>query len=92
MKMPKNWNRLTLNEQESWLVKKYQEMLTEVDSVTKMLAKIRGGQRIKIADEISRPFPKRPTLGCGVVLDGGRIAIFVPMPLGSKIVRLPSKK
>jgi len=55
MKMPKNWNRLTLNEQESWLVKKYQEMLSEVDSVTKMLAKIRGGQRIKIADEISRP-------------------------------------
>jgi len=53
--MPKNWNRLTLNEQESWLVKKYQEMLSEVDSVTKMLAKIRGGQRIKIADEISRP-------------------------------------
>ena len=53
--MPKNWNRLTLNEQESWLVKKYQEMLTEVDSVTKMLAKIRGGQIIKIADEISRP-------------------------------------
>ena len=55
MKMPKNWNKLTLNEQESWLVKKYQEMLAEVDSVTKMLAKIRGGQRIKIADEISRP-------------------------------------
>ena len=54
MRMPKNWNKLTLNEQESWLVKKYQEMLTEVDSVTKMLAKIRGGQRIKIADEISR--------------------------------------
>lgn len=55
MRMPKNWNKLTLNEQESWLVKKYQEMLSEVDSVTKMLAKIRGGQRIKIADEISRP-------------------------------------
>lgn len=55
MRMPKNWNKLSLNEQESWLVKKYQEMLTEVDSVTRMLAKIRGGQRIKIADEISRP-------------------------------------
>ena len=55
MRMPKNWNKLTLNEQESWLVKKYQEMLSEVDSVTRMLAKIRGGQRIKIADEISRP-------------------------------------
>ena len=54
MKMPKNWNKLTLNEQESWLVKKYQEMLSEVDSVTKMLAKIRGGQRIKVA-EVDRP-------------------------------------
>jgi hypothetical protein len=55
MRMPKNWNKLSLNEQESWLVKKYQEMLSEVDSVTRMLAKIRGGQIIKIADEISRP-------------------------------------
>ena len=26
MKMPKNWNKLNLSEQESWLVKKYQEM------------------------------------------------------------------
>lgn len=29
-------------------------------------------------------FPKKPTLGCGVVLDGGKVAIFVPMPLGTK--------
>ncbi|NDB62078.1 hypothetical protein EB001_27115, partial [bacterium] len=43
------------------------------------------------AMEYSKPFPKRPTLGCGVVLDSGRIAIFVPMPLGSKIIRLPKK-
>ena len=55
MKMPKGFSKWSLNEQESWLVKKYQEMLSEVDSVTRMLAKIRGGQRIKIADEISRP-------------------------------------
>ena len=54
MKMPKGFSKWSLNEQESWLVKKYQEMLTEVDSVTKMLAKIRGGQRIKIT-EIERP-------------------------------------
>ena len=54
MRMPKNWNKLSLNEQESWLVKKYQEMLTEVDSVTNMLAKIRGGQRIQVK-EIERP-------------------------------------
>jgi hypothetical protein len=54
MKMPKNWNRLSLSEQESWLVKKYQDIMTEVDSLTKMLAKIRGGQRIQVK-EVERP-------------------------------------
>jgi hypothetical protein len=54
MKMPKGFSKWSLNEQESWLVKKYQEMLSEVDSVTKMLAKIRGGQRIKVT-EVDRP-------------------------------------
>ena len=54
MKMPKNWNRLNITEQESWLVKKYQEMVSEVESVSKMLAKLRGGQRI-VVKEIERP-------------------------------------
>lgn len=54
MKMPKGFSKWSLNEQESWLVKKYQEMLSEVDSVTRMLAKIRGGQRIQVK-EIDRP-------------------------------------
>ena len=54
MKMPKGFSKWSLNEQESWLVKKYQEMLNEVDAVTRMLAKIRGGQRIKVT-EIERP-------------------------------------
>jgi hypothetical protein len=54
MKMPKGFSKWSLSEQESWLVKKYQEMLSEVDSVTKMLAKIRGGQRIKVT-EVDRP-------------------------------------
>ena len=54
MKMPKNWNRLNISEQESWLVKKYQEMVSEVESVSKMLAKLRGGQRI-VVKEIERP-------------------------------------
>ena len=52
--MPKGFSKWSLNEQESWLVKKYQEMLSEVDSVTRMLAKIRGGQRIKVT-EVDRP-------------------------------------
>jgi hypothetical protein len=54
MKMPKGFSKWSLNEQECWLVKKYQEMLSEVDSVTRMLAKIRGGQRIKVT-EVDRP-------------------------------------
>jgi hypothetical protein len=54
MKMPKNWNRLNITEQESWLVKKYQDMISEVESVSKMLAKLRGGQRI-VVKEIERP-------------------------------------
>lgn len=52
--MPKNWNRLKIEEQEQWLVKKYQEMISEVESVSKMLAKIRGGNRI-VVKEIERP-------------------------------------
>jgi len=54
MKMPKNWNKLNLSEQEVWLVKKYQEMVSEIESVSKMLAKIRGGNRI-VVKEIERP-------------------------------------
>ena len=52
--MPKNWNKLNLSEQEVWLVKKYQEMVSEIESVSKMLAKIRGGNRI-VVKEIERP-------------------------------------
>lgn len=54
MKMPKNWNKLTLSEQESWLVIKYQQMINEIEEVTRLLAKIRGGQRLVIK-EVDRP-------------------------------------
>ena len=54
MKMPSKWNKMNLSEQESWLVKKYQEKISEVESVSKMLAKIRGGNRI-VVKEIERP-------------------------------------
>ena len=38
-----------------------------------------------MAFSYGKNFPKKPTLGCGVVLDGGRTGIFIPMDLGSKI-------
>ena len=46
---------MTIHEQESWLVKKYQEYVAIENEITKMLSKIRGGQRIHVSDEISRP-------------------------------------
>lgn len=54
MKVPKNWNKLTLAEQESWLVVKYQDIMNEVDSISRMLARVRGGQKYEIK-EIERP-------------------------------------
>lgn len=53
--MPKGWNKMSLSEQENWLVIKLQEYYNVENEITKMLAKIRGGQRIKISEEISRP-------------------------------------
>ena len=41
-----------------------------------------------MAFSYGKNFPKKPTLGCGVVLDGGRTAIFIPMDLGSRITRI----
>tara|TARA_Y100000114_G_scaffold79946_1_gene73602 strand:+ start:4133 stop:4894 length:762 start_codon:yes stop_codon:yes gene_type:complete len=40
-----------------------------------------------MAFSYGKNFPKKPTLGCGIVLDGGKTAIFVPMDLGSKIIQ-----
>lgn len=54
MKMPKNWNKMTAQEQEEWLVKQYQ-MYCEIEhNISRMLARVRGGQRI-IMNEIERP-------------------------------------
>ena len=37
-----------------------------------------------IAFSYGKHFPKKPTIGCGVVLDGGRTGVFIPMPLGKR--------
>lgn len=54
MKMPKNWNKWTLSEQELWLVGRLQEYYLIENQITKMLAKLRGGQKIEVK-EIDRP-------------------------------------
>ena len=40
----------------------------------------------RYAFEYGKQFKKRPTLGCGVLLDGGRAALFIPMDMGKKII------
>lgn len=54
IKLPRNFNKMTLSEQESFLVKKLTECYTLEEEIRLMLSKIRGGQRIKVA-EIERP-------------------------------------
>jgi NTP pyrophosphatase (non-canonical NTP hydrolase) len=55
MKHPKNWNKMNLSQQESWLIKKLQEVYELEEAIKKDLATVRGGQIIKINDEIDRP-------------------------------------
>jgi hypothetical protein len=54
MKMPKGFSKWSLTEQELWLVNRLQEYYAVESQITKMLAKIRGGERIQVK-EIDRP-------------------------------------
>jgi len=54
MRYPKNFNKMTIVEQEIWLVKKLTELYNEENSVKKALAKVRGGNKYEVK-EIERP-------------------------------------
>ena len=54
MKMPKGFSKWSLTEQELWLVNRLQEYYAVESQIVKMLAKIRGGQRLQVS-EIERP-------------------------------------
>jgi hypothetical protein len=54
MKMPKGFNKMTAKDQESWLVKKLQEVYAVETELRKLLGAVRGGQRVSIP-EIDRP-------------------------------------
>jgi len=55
MKLPKNFYKMSLQEQEAILIKKIQDLHNEEDDVRKMLATIRGGYKIIEPREIDRP-------------------------------------
>jgi hypothetical protein len=53
-KYPKMWNKMSLAEQEMWLVKKLTELYNMETSIKQALAKVRGGTRFEVK-EIDRP-------------------------------------
>jgi hypothetical protein len=54
MRYPKNFNKMSIAEQEIWLVKKLTDLYNEENSVKKALAKVRGGTKYEVKD-IDRP-------------------------------------
>jgi hypothetical protein len=55
MKLPKNFYKMTLKEQEEILIKRMSNLYAEEDIIRKMLATIRGGYKIIEPREIDRP-------------------------------------
>jgi hypothetical protein len=54
VKLPKSFNKMTLSEQEVYLVKKLSEYYKMEEDVKRMLSKIRGGNKV-IIKEVERP-------------------------------------
>ena len=54
MKMPKGFGKWSAQEQEIWLVNKLQDYYAIQSQISRMLASIRGGQRLQIS-EVERP-------------------------------------
>lgn len=55
MKLPKNFYKMSLKEQEEILIKRMTILYDEEDIIRKMLATIRGGYKIIEPREIDRP-------------------------------------
>jgi hypothetical protein len=54
--MPKAFNKMSLSEQEEYLVNKLQKARKEINNIQKQLASVRGGKKIEIderPDELS---------------------------------------
>ncbi len=54
MKMTKGFSKWSMQEQEIWLVNKLQYYYGVQSQISRMLASIRGGQRLQIS-EVERP-------------------------------------
>lgn len=55
MKLSKKFNKMSLQEQEAYLVRELQEMYRAEDAIKKMLGKVRSGNKVNIQTEPDRP-------------------------------------
>jgi hypothetical protein len=55
LKITKSFNKMSLSEQETYLVNKIYELHSLEDAYRKMLGKIRGGNRQVLPEEDDRP-------------------------------------
>ena len=55
LKIEKKFNKMSLSEQEAYLVNKIYELHALEDSYRKMLGKIRGGSKQSLPDDDERP-------------------------------------
>ena len=55
MKLPKNFYKMSLSEQEIFLIKKIQDLYAEEEALRKLMASVRGGYKIIEPREIDRP-------------------------------------
>jgi hypothetical protein len=55
MKLSKKFNKMSLQEQEAYLVKELQEMYIAEDEIKRMLGKVRNGNKVNIQTEPDRP-------------------------------------
>jgi hypothetical protein len=51
MKFPKGWNKMNLKEQENYLVTKLHTNQEENEQIRKLLAKVRGGNKVELLAE-----------------------------------------
>jgi Fe-S cluster biosynthesis and repair protein YggX len=52
MKIPKTFNKMSVEDQEKWLVKQLMLVHSQEEKLRKMLAQVRGGQRIELRMDV----------------------------------------
>lgn len=55
MKLTKAFTKMSLEDQETWLIKKLQETHKQEDEIKRMLANVRKGYKYEVATEPDRP-------------------------------------